>query len=426
MLDVKLLRSQLQDVADRLATRGFRLDVARLQSLEERRKALQIRADQLLAERNARSKSIGRAKAEGEDIAPLVSEVGHMAEELVATKSALDEVQAELDALLLAIPNMPDATVPIGIGPDDNFEVRRWGFPCNFDFDVRDSVALGEITGGLDFESAARLSGTRFMVLRGPIARLHRALTQFMLDLHITEHGYQEHYVPYLIQEPALRLAGDPSGFNEDLFKVTQNGKADLYLIPGIDAPLTNLMAGKIIDAKKLPLQLIAHAPCFTNDAGAGRDTRATNHLHQFDAIEMVQIVEPSNAMAALEALTAHAEQVLQLLELPYRVVALCSADLGFSVTKSYKLEVWMPSRGSYSAISVCQNCGDYMARRIQARWRNSTTRKLELVNTLSGSGLAVDLTLMAVLENYQRADGSVEVPKVLKPYMSGIETIGR
>ncbi|POF89871.1 serine--tRNA ligase [Pseudomonas putida] len=426
MLDAKLLRGQLQEVADRLASRGFSLDVARIESLEERRKAVQTRTEQLQAERNARSKSIGQAKAKGEDIAPLMADVERMANELAAGKTELDEIQAELDGILLTIPNLPDASVPVGADEDGNVEVRRWGTPRAFDFEVKDHVALGEISGGLDFETAAKLSGARFALLRGPIARLHRALAQFMINLHTSEHGYEEAYTPYLVQAPALQGTGQLPKFEEDLFKISREGEADFYLIPTAEVSLTNIVAGEILDAKQIPIKFVAHTPCFRSEAGAsGRDTRGMIRQHQFDKVEMVQIVEPSKSMEALEGLTANAERVLQLLELPYRVLALCTGDMGFSAVKTYDLEVWVPSQDKFREISSCSNCGDFQSRRMQARWRNPETGKPELVHTLNGSGLAVGRTLVAVLENYQQADGSIRVPEVLKPYMGGVEVIG-
>jgi len=426
MLDSKLLRSNLQDVADRLASRGFSLDVARIEALEEQRKTVQTRTEALQAERNARSKSIGQAKQRGEDIAPLMADVERMANELGIGKVELDEIQTELDSILLNIPNLPHESVPIGSDEDGNVEVRRWGTPTTFDFEVKDHVALGEKFGWLDFETAAKLSGARFSLLRGPIARLHRALAQFMITLHTTEHGYEEAYTPYLVQAPALQGTGQLPKFEEDLFKISREGEADLYLIPTAEVSLTNIVAGEIIDAKQLPIKFVAHTPCFRSEAGAsGRDTRGMIRQHQFDKVEMVQIVEPSTSMQALESLTANAEKVLQLLELPYRTLALCTGDMGFSAVKTYDLEVWVPSQGKYREISSCSNCGDFQARRMQARFRNPETGKPELVHTLNGSGLAVGRTLVAVLENYQQADGSIRVPAVLKPYMGGLEVIG-
>ncbi|MDN7142732.1 serine--tRNA ligase [Pseudomonas sp. JQ170] len=426
MLDSKLLRGQLQEVADRLASRGFNLDVARIEALEERRKVVQTRTEQLQAERNARSKSIGQAKARGEDIAPLMADVERMAGELASGKVELDGIQAELDAIVLGIPNLPDESVPVGADEDHNVEVRRWGTPRSFDFEIKDHVALGELSGGLDFETAAKLSGARFALLRGPIARLHRALAQFMINLHTSEHGYEEAYTPYLVQAPALQGTGQLPKFEEDLFKISRDGEADFYLIPTAEVSLTNIVAGEILDAKQLPVKFVAHTPCFRSEAGAsGRDTRGMIRQHQFDKVEMVQIVEPSKSMEALEGLTANAERVLQALELPYRVLALCTGDMGFSAVKTYDLEVWVPSQDKYREISSCSNCGDFQARRMQARWRNPETGKPELVHTLNGSGLAVGRTLVAVLENYQQADGSIRVPDVLKPYMGGVEVIG-
>ena len=426
MLDSKLLRSNLQDVADRLASRGFVLDVARIEALEEQRKTVQTRTEALQAERNARSKSIGQAKQRGEDIAPLMADVERMASELGAGKVELDAIQTELDAILLGLPNLPHESVPVGADEDGNVEVRRWGTPATFDFEVKDHVALGEKFGWLDFETAAKLSGARFALLRGPIARLHRALAQFMVNLHTTEHGYEEAYTPYLVQAPALQGTGQLPKFEEDLFKITREGEADLYLIPTAEVSLTNIVAGEIVDAKLLPIKFVAHTPCFRSEAGAsGRDTRGMIRQHQFDKVEMVQIVEPSTSMEALEGLTANAEKVLQLLELPYRTLALCTGDMGFSAVKTYDLEVWIPSQDKYREISSCSNCGDFQARRMQARFRNPETGKPELVHTLNGSGLAVGRTLVAVLENYQQADGSIRVPDVLKPYMGGIEVIG-
>ena len=426
MLDSKLLRSNLQDVADRLASRGFALDTARIEALEEQRKTVQTRTEALQAERNARSKSIGQAKQRGEDIAPLMADVERMAGELSAGKVELDAIQTEQDSILLGIPNLPHESVPVGKDEDDNVEVRRWGTPTQFDFEVKDHVALGEKFGWLDFETAAKLSGARFALLRGPIARLHRALAQFMINLHVNEHGYEEAYTPYLVQAPALQGTGQLPKFEEDLFKIAREGEADLYLIPTAEVSLTNIVAGEIVDSKLLPIKFVAHTPCFRSEAGAsGRDTRGMIRQHQFDKVEMVQIVEPSQSMEALEGLTANAEKVLQLLGLPYRTLALCTGDMGFSAVKTYDLEVWIPSQDKYREISSCSNCGDFQARRMQARFRNPETGKPELVHTLNGSGLAVGRTLVAVLENYQQADGSIRVPDVLKPYMGGLEVIG-
>ena len=426
MLDSKLVRTQLTEIAERLATRGFALDVARFEALESQRKSVQVRTEQLQAERNSRSKSIGQAKARGEDIAPLLAEVDQMGSDLEAGKRELDAIQNELDNLLLNIPNLPHESVPVGADEDGNVEVARWRTPRSFDFEIKDHVALGEQHGWLDFETAAKLSGARFALLRGPIARLHRALAQFMINLHTGEHGYEEAYTPYLVQAPALQGTGQLPKFEEDLFKIRREDQADLYLIPTAEVSLTNIVAGEILDAKQLPLKFVAHTPCFRSEAGAsGRDTRGMIRQHQFDKVEMVQIVEPSKSFEALEGMTANAERVLQLLGLPYRKLALCTGDMGFSAVKTYDLEVWVPSQDKYREISSCSNCGDFQARRMQARYRNPETGKPELVHTLNGSGLAVGRTLVAVLENYQQADGSIRVPEVLKPYMGGIEVIG-
>ncbi|MGH8437232.1 MAG: serine--tRNA ligase [Pseudomonas sp.] len=426
MLDPKLIRTELQAIAERLAGRGYQLDVARIEGLEAQRKTVQSHTEQLQAERNARSKSIGQAKARGEDIGPLMADVDRMANELSNGKHELDAIQAELDSILLGIPNLPHESVPVGDDEEANVEVRSWGTPKVFDFEVKDHVALGELHGWLDFERAAKLSGARFALLRGPIARMHRALSQFMINLHTGEHGYEEAYTPYLVQAPALQGTGQLPKFEEDLFKISRDGEADLYLIPTAEVSLTNIVSDAILDVKQLPLKFVAHTPCFRSEAGAsGRDTRGMIRQHQFDKVEMVQIVEPSKSYEALESLTGNAEKVLQLLELPYRVLALCTGDMGFSATKTYDLEVWVPSQDKYREISSCSNCGDFQARRMQARWRNPETGKPELVHTLNGSGLAVGRTLVAVLENYQQADGSIRVPEVLKPYMGGIEVIG-
>ena len=425
MLDSKLVRAQLHEVAERLASRGFQLDVGRFEALEAQRKSVQTRTEQLQAERNARSKSIGQAKQRGEDIAPLLAEVDRMGSDLEEGKRELENIQVELDNLLLNIPNLPHESVPVGADEDGNVEVSRWGTPRSFDFPIQDHVALGEQHGWLDFETAAKLSGARFALLRGPIARMHRALAQFMINLHTGEHGYEEAYTPYLVQAPALQGTGQLPKFEEELVKISREGEADLYLIPTAEVSLTNIVAGEILDPKQLPMKLVAHTPCFRSEAGAsGRDTRGMIRQHQFDKVEMVQIVEPSQSFAALESLTANAERVLQLLELPYRKLALCTGDMGFGAVKTYDLEVWVPSQDKYREISSCSNCGDFQARRMQARYRNPETGKPELVHTLNGSGLAVGRTLVAVLENYQQADGSIRVPEVLNPYMAGIEGI--
>jgi len=425
MLDSKLLRTQPQDIAERLAVRGFVLDVAGLEALEAQRKAVQTRTEQLQAERNSRSKSIGQAKARGEEIAPLLAQVDQLGGELEAGKRELESIQADLDAIALNIPNLPDASVPQGASEDDNVEVRSWGTPRTFDFPVVDHVELGENIKGLDFEAAAKLSGARFAVMRGGIARLHRALAQFMLDLHTAEHGYQEMYTPYLVQASALQGTGQLPKFSEDLFRLDREGQAPLYLIPTAEVSLTNTVAGEILDVAQLPIKMVAHSPCFRSEAGAsGRDTRGMIRQHQFDKVELVQIVDPATSFAALEELTGHAEKILQALELPYRVMALCTGDMGFGASKTYDLEVWVPSQEKYREISSCSNCTDFQARRMQTRFRNPETGKTELVHTLNGSGLAVGRTLVAVIENNQQADGSITVPEILRPYMAGVEVI--
>ena len=425
MLDSKLLRTHTQDIADRLAVRGFVLDVARLEALETQRKAVQTRTEQLQAERNSRSKSIGQAKARGEDIAPLLAQVDQLRGELDAGKRELEAIQDDLDAIALNIPNLPDDSVPQGASEDDNVEVRSWGTPRTFDFPILDHVELGENINGLDFEAAAKLSGARFAVMRGGIARLHRALAQFMLDLHTAEHGYQEMYTPYLVQASALLGTGQLPKFSEDLFRVEREDQTPLYLIPTAEVSLTNTVAGEILDAAQLPIKMVAHSPCFRSEAGAsGRDTRGMIRQHQFDKVEMVQIVDPATSVAALEELPGHAEKILQALDLPSRVMALCTGDMGFGASKTYDLEVWVPSQDKYREISSCSNCTDFQARRMQTRFRNPETGKTELVHTLNGSGLAVGRTLVAVLENNQQADGSITVPAVLRPYMAGIEVI--
>lgn len=424
MLDSKLVRTQPHAVAELLKKRGFVLDVEKISDLETQRKQVQTRTEELQAQRNSRSKSIGQAKARGEDIAPLLAEVDQLGSDLDSSKRELETIQAEFDAILLSIPNIPHESVPEGADEDQNVEVRRWGSVKAFDFPVKDHVELGENLGGMSFETAAKLSGARFVVLRSGIARMHRALAQFMLNLHTGEHGYEETYTPYLVQAPALQGTGQLPKFEEDLFRLDREDQASLYLIPTAEVTLTNTVADSILETKDLPIKLVAHSPCFRSEAGAsGRDTRGMIRQHQFDKVEMVQIVESSRSFDALESLTNNAERVLQLLNLPYRVMALCAGDMGFSATKTYDLEVWIPSQDKYREISSCSNCGDFQARRMQARYRNAEG-KAELVHTLNGSGLAVGRTLVAVLENYQQADGSIVVPEVLRPYMGGLEVI--
>lgn len=416
----------MANIAERLATRGFTLDVSAFEALESQRKSIQSRTEQLQSERNSRAKAIGQAKARGEDIEPLLASDTAMAAELTAGKNQLDDIQAKLDALLLGVPNLPSLTVPVGADEEGNVEIRKWGAPRVFDFKAADHVLLGEKHGYLDFEAAAKLSGSRFAVMRGPIARLHRALAQFMINLHTSsEHGYEEVYTPYLVHSQALKGTGQLPKFEEDLFKISREGEADMYLIPTSEVTLTNTVAGQILDAKDLPVRLVAHTPCFRSEAGAsGRDTRGLIRQHQFDKVEMVHVVAPADSDAALETMLSHAEKVLQLLGLPYRVLALCTGDMGFSAAKTYDIEVWVPSQEKYREISSCSNCGDFQSRRMQARWRNPETGKPELVHTLNGSGLAVGRALVAVLENYQQADGSIIIPEVLRPYMGGLEVI--
>lgn len=425
MLDSRLVRTQPQEIAQQLATRGFELDVAALEQLETQRKEVQMRTEQLQSERNSSAKSIGQAKARGEDIAPLLAAVEQLGGELDTAKQQLAEIQAGLDDILLGVPNIPHESVPVGADEGGNVEVRRWGEPADFDFEVKDHVELGEQLGGLDFANAAKLSGARFAVMRGGIARLHRALAQFMLNIHTAEHGYQEHYTPYLVQASTLQGTGQLPKFEEDLFRIDRDGQAPLYLIPTAEVSLTNLVAGEILTAEELPIKMVAHSPCFRSEAGAsGRDTRGMIRQHQFDKVELVQIVHPDKSFKALEELTGHAEKILQLLELPYRVMTLCTGDMGFSASKTYDIEVWVPSQDKFREISSCSNCTDFQARRMQARFRNPESGKPELVHTLNGSGLAVGRTLVAVIENYQQADGSIRVPQALIPYMGGVDVI--
>ncbi|MDM7858031.1 serine--tRNA ligase [Thiopseudomonas acetoxidans] len=425
MLDSRTVRTQPQQLAEALATRGYVLDVARIETLEAQRKEVQTRTEQLQAERNSSAKYIGQAKARGEDIAPLLAAVDQLGADLDSAKQELEQVQQAIDDILLGMPNLPDASVPVGADENDNQEIRRWGEPKTFGFPVKDHVELGEQLGGLDFTNAAKLSGARFAVMRNGIARLHRALAQFMLNTHTAEHGYQETYTPYLVQASALQGTGQLPKFSEDLFRIERAEQTPLYLIPTAEVSLTNLVAGEILAAQQLPIKLVAHSPCFRSEAGAsGRDTRGMIRQHQFDKVELVQIVHPEHSFAALEELTGHAEKILQALELPYRVMALCTGDMGFSASKTYDLEVWVPSQDKYREISSCSNCTDFQARRMQARFRNPESGKTELVHTLNGSGLAIGRTLVAVIENYQQADGSIRVPAVLQPYMGGIEVI--
>ena len=435
MIDPNLLRNNLAEVAEKLKIkRGFTLDVANITQLEEQRKALQVKTETLQAERNARSKAIGAAKARGEDIASLLAEVDHMGAELEQGKVELDKVQNALNDIALNIPNIPADEVPLGKDDSENLEVSRWGEPRKFDFEVKDHVALGENLQGLDFASAVKLTGSRFVVMKGQIAKLHRAIAQFMLDLHTEQHGYTEAYVPYLVNHDTLYGTGQLPKFSEDLFHTKPLEGQDpnevqrtYALIPTAEVPVTNLVRGDILEAENLPLKMTAHTPCFRSEAGSyGRDTRGLIRMHQFDKVELVQIVEPEKSMDALEELTGHAEKVLQLLGLPYRKVLLCTGDMGFGSCKTYDLEVWVPAQNTYREISSCSNMWDFQARRMQARCRSKGDKKTRLVHTLNGSGLAVGRTLVAVLENYQNADGSITVPEVLRPYMGGLEVIDK
>lgn len=424
MLDPRLLRTELDTVRQQLARRGFTLDSDALQALEKRRKTIQVDTQELQAERNSRSRGIGKAKAAGEDIAPLLQAVEGLGEQLKAKELELAQLQDELNDILMGIPNIPHSSVPDGSGEEDNPVLRLWGEPPVFDFEPVDHVDLGERLGQLDFEAASKLTGSRFCVIQGPLARLQRALIQFMLDTHTREHGYTEVYVPYLVNADSLRGTGQLPKFEADLFRTT--GESDYYLIPTAEVPVTNLVRNTIIEAQQLPLRFTAHTPCFRSEAGSyGKDTRGMIRQHQFEKVEMVQLVAPQASYEALEQLTGHAETILQKLELPYRVVTLCTGDIGFSAAKTYDLEVWLPGQQKYREISSCSNFEAFQARRMQARWRNPKTGKPELLHSINGSGLAVGRALVAVMENYQQADGSIRVPAVLQPYMGGIDSIG-
>jgi seryl-tRNA synthetase len=420
MIDPKLLRADPDAVARNLARRGYVLDVGALRALEERRKPWQVEVDRVRAERNSNAKAVGVAKARGEDAAGLIARSESLAADLVRAEGELDAVQQELEQWQLGLPNLLHNSVPDGRDESANIEITRWGEPRQFAFEPRDHLELGERLGGLDFAAAARISGARFVVMRGALARLHRALTQFMLDVHTREHGYTEAYVPYLVHPPALIGTGQLPKFEQDLFAV--RGEQPFYLIPTAEVPLTNLVRGEIVPADALPMKWVAHTPCFRSEAGAaGKDTRGMIRNHQFDKVELVQIVRPADSYAALEELTAHAESVLRRLEIPFRRVALCAGDIGFGSAKTYDLEAWLPSQRRYREISSCSNCEAFQARRMQARWRNPDGGKPEPLHTLNGSGVAVGRALVAVLENFQHEDGSVTVPAVLRPYMGGV-----
>ena len=423
MLDSKQLRSDPVGVAANLARRGVTLDVAAFNALDERRKTAQVESDRVRAERNANAKAVGMAKGKGEDASVLLKRAEALTGQLGASDAAIASVQAELDAWQLGLPNTLHESVPDGRDESANKEIRRWGEPRKFDFTPKDHVELGEQLGGLDFETAAKISGARFSIMRGGVARLHRALAQFMLDLHTREHGYTELYVPYLVSAAALQGTGQLPKFEADLFRV--QGEPGFFLIPTAEVPATNLVRDSIVEASKLPMKLVAHTPCFRSEAGAaGKDTHGLIRQHQFEKVELVHIVKPADSYAALEELTGHAEKVLQKLELPYRVVALCAGDIGFSAAKTYDLEVWLPAQNKYREISSCSNCEGFQARRMQARWRNPDSGKPEPLHTLNGSGVAVGRALVAILENFQNADGSITVPGALRSYMGGADKI--
>ncbi|HEX6929649.1 MAG TPA: serine--tRNA ligase [Gammaproteobacteria bacterium] len=422
MLDPKLLRSDLDSVVDNLKRRGFDFPRAEYEQLENERKELQVRTEHLQNERNTRSKAIGQAKAKGEDVQPLLAEVGKLGDDLKAAEERLSSLQIALDDLLMRVPNLLHDSVPAGRDENDNREVRRWGEPKEFSFGPKDHVDLG--SGLMDFDLAAKLTGSRFVTLKGPMARLHRALAQFMLDTHTAEHGYEEVYVPYIVNADSLRGTGQLPKFGDDLFRL--EGEAEFFLIPTSEVPITNFARDEILEAESLPRKYVAHTPCFRSEAGSyGKDTRGMIRQHQFDKVEMVQMVKPAESYAALEEMTRHAETILQKLGLPYRTVVLCSGDIGFGAAKTHDIEVWLPGQGRYREISSVSNCEAFQARRMQARWRNPDNRnKPEPLHTLNGSGVAVGRAMVAVMENYQQADGSIVIPDVLKPYMGGIGSI--
>jgi seryl-tRNA synthetase len=423
MIDPKLLRHSAAEVAANLARRGFEFDVDAYLELEERRKDLQVETEQLQSERNASARSIGKAKAQGDDIEPLLAAVKDLGDRLEASENALQDVQGQLRDIELGLPNLLSDDVPTGNSEDDNTEVRKWGEPTQPGFEARDHIELGENLAQLDFESASKISGARFVVMKGQLARLQRALIQFMLDTHTGEHGYTEVYVPYLVKSPALIGTGQLPKFEEDQFKTTD--ESPFYLIPTAEVPVTNLAADVIFEADVLPVRYVAHTPCFRSEAGShGQDTRGMIRQHQFEKVELVQFVAPDASMQALEELTGHAEVILQKLGLPYRVVVLCSGDIGFGSTKTYDIEVWLPGQNRYREISSCSNYNDFQARRMKARRRHPETGKPELIHTLNGSGVAAGRALIAVIENYQQEDGSIRVPEVLQPYMGGLEII--
>ncbi|MFB3059347.1 MAG: serine--tRNA ligase [Gammaproteobacteria bacterium] len=424
MLDPKLLRADLDSVVEQLRIKKYDFDTGLFSQLEKQRKSLQINTQQLQSERNSKSKAIGKTKAQGDDIQSLLDEVADLGDKLKQAEGDLDELLVKIEDLLLGMPNVPDASVPAGNTEDDNIEVLVWGEKPDFDFEIKDHVDLGVNLKMLDFERAAKLSGSRFVSMTGPLVTLQRALIQFMIDQHRLQHGYTEAYAPYLVNEATLIGTGQLPKFKQDLFRIVSENH-DLYLIPTAEVPLTNFVAGNIVEANELPLKYVAHTPCFRSEAGSyGRDTRGMIRQHQFEKVELVQIVKPEDSMQALEELTAHAEAILQLLELPYRKVILCGGDLGFAAAKTYDLEVWLPGQDAYREISSCSNMLDFQARRMKARWRNPQTGKPELVHTLNGSGLAAGRTLIAIMENFQQADGSIRIPEVLVNLMGGLTEI--
>lgn len=423
MIDPKRLRQFTKDVADNLARRGYKFDADAYLALEKKRKTLQVDTELLRNERKTSAKKIGMAKSSGQDVEPLLATIKDLGDRLDASESKLRELQEKLSSIELGLPNLLHDDVPTGNDPSENQEVRCWGDIPDFDFEPKDHVDLGLSLGMLDFNMASRISGSRFAVMRGPLARLHRALIQFMLDVHTSENGYEEIYVPYLVQANALTGTGQLPKFEQDLFKI--EGEKPFYLIPTAEVPLTNLTRESILEAEELPKRLIAHTPCFRSEAGSyGKDTRGMIRQHQFEKVELVHLVAPEDSYRALEELTANAETILQRLELPYRVVALCSGDVGFACAKTYDLEVWLPAQRKYREISSCSNCTDFQARRMQSRWRNSETNRPELLHTLNGSGVAAGRALISVMENYQQSDGSIRIPKVLIPFMGDIEMI--
>jgi seryl-tRNA synthetase len=419
MLDIKQVRMNLEAVAKNLAAQGYQLDTKHFTQLDEQRKQLQVKLEELQKERNTRSKSIGQAKAKGEDVQAIVESVNAINKALKETEAEFEKIQTELQNLFYEMPNLTHESVPVGKGEEDNVEIRKWGEPKQFDFDPKDHTDLGVELGQIDFETATKLSGARFVVMKNKIAKLHRALIQFMLNLHVDQHGYEEIYVPYLVNRESLYGTGQLPKFEEDLFQI--KGDSQLALISTAEIPVTNTVRGEILTAEQLPIKYVCHSPCFRSEAGSyGKDTKGMIRQHQFEKVELVNIVKAEDSYQALEDLTACAEKVLQLLELPYRVVTLCTGDIGFSAAKTYDLEVWLPAQNCYREISSCSNMEDFQARNMQARWRKPESKKPELVHTLNGSGLAIGRTLVAVLENYQQADGSIAIPEVLQPYMNG------